>query len=89
MFVRLVRVWTAALGAVIGVMVGLTLGAPLGGMVVPMPWSGQAVCGIGIVFTLGAACVCTVWRCSVWSGTTFCCGIVGGATVCLCTGSAS
>eukprot|EP00957_Ditylum_brightwellii_P012115 914983-Ditylum_brightwellii.AAC.1 len=57
MFVRFVCVWTAALGAVIGVIVGLTLKAPLGGMVVPMPWSGWAVCGVGIVLTLGALVV--------------------------------
>eukprot|EP00957_Ditylum_brightwellii_P051937 3939612-Ditylum_brightwellii.AAC.1 len=58
-------------------------------MVVPMPWSGRAVYGTGPVLTLGAACVCTVWQCSVLSSPTFCCGISGGVTICLCTGSTS
>eukprot|EP00957_Ditylum_brightwellii_P154136 11730195-Ditylum_brightwellii.AAC.1 len=100
MFCKLARVWTDALGAVIGVIVGFTLGAPLGGMVVPMPWSGRAVCSIGIACTLSAACMCTIWRCSVCSvgctcgacagvGMALCCGIFSGATACLCAGSAS
>eukprot|EP00957_Ditylum_brightwellii_P141507 10779618-Ditylum_brightwellii.AAC.1 len=100
MFFKFACDWTDALGAVIGVIVGFSLGTPLGSMVVPMPWSGQAVCGIGIACTLGAVCMCTIWRCSVCSvgcicgacagvGTALCCGIFGGATVCLCAGSAS
>eukprot|EP00957_Ditylum_brightwellii_P184313 14039207-Ditylum_brightwellii.AAC.1 len=56
------------LGAFIGVAVGLTLESPLGGIVVLMPWNGQATCGLGIGSTLGATWVCTIWQCSVCGG---------------------
>eukprot|EP00957_Ditylum_brightwellii_P065189 4944350-Ditylum_brightwellii.AAC.1 len=62
MFCKFARGWTVALGAFIGVIVGLTFGAHLGGMVVLMPWSGQAVFGVGIHLTLRVACVFLDWK---------------------------